>query len=195
MGIEGLLRAVIDADDAGACRVQYPALTLRYPLLRMDVRADLLAFRYTDQHVLLIAGGDDRGAPALLGDLGGKELCPHPARAEGASGTLCIGEDLGGYLIDLAKQPHVLVLLRISGIDTVDIRKEHKKIRVDLAGYVGAEPVIIPEVASNLRCRDNVILVEDGDHAHGKQHRYRLPEVIVADAIIEDRAGDENLGA
>ena len=71
MAQERLLRTIINADHAGIRRIEDPALTLGYPLLRMDICPNLLTIGDTYQHVLLVSRCDYRGTPTLLRDLRG----------------------------------------------------------------------------------------------------------------------------
>ena len=125
----------------------------------------------TDDTVL-IAACNHHCYPGVLGNLCGFHLGLHTACSLRRAGTAGNSLNLRRDLRNLGDEPCRRICARVCRIDTVNIRKDDKRIRINKCGDDSRQIIIVPDL--DLVDGNSIIFIDDGDDIHPKECEERI---------------------
>ena len=137
----------------------------------------------------MLAIGDQRRAPGILGHIGGLLLGQHAAAAEAAR---ALGDgDILTYIVDFLDQFRA-GLFRVLVVEAVDAGEDHEMIRLDHLGDFRSKTVIVAH--ADFLGRDRIVLVHDWQDVALQQAVDSVLGVQEALALLHILEGHEDLG-
>ena len=140
--------------------------------LRREHGSNRFPIQYLMEDTILLAGGDDHGHSRIHGNLCRINLRHHAAGSHRGPSPTGKGLDLRRDFPYFLDQPRLGILLGISRIQPVDIRKNDQCIRIHKSRHHGRKAVVVANL--DLIHRHRVILIDDGNGSHLKKRQQSI---------------------